>query len=92
MTKTETTSKRPTHRVYAVTKTGGDKLLDRDRRGLGEPGRQGLQREARLSPPQRGRDRHSRTARRTGSGQGRLIQPGPPCEGGPFIFSSRRFR
>ena len=25
MTKTETSSKRPTHRVYAVTKTGGDK-------------------------------------------------------------------
>ncbi len=25
MTKTETTSSRPTHRVYAVKKTGGDK-------------------------------------------------------------------
>ena len=49
MTSNETTH-HPTHRVYAVRKTGGDKALDGNRRGLGQPGRQRLQSQALFLP------------------------------------------
>ena len=52
MTKTTETSNLPTHRVYAVKKISEDKSRW-DEISLGAPGRQGLQREARLPAAQR---------------------------------------
>ena len=64
MTKTTTTSKRPTHRVYAVTKTeGSDKgFWTTIGAAWAHQGRQGLQCESRLfAAERRSRDRHSRS-------------------------------
>ena len=77
-----TTTKRPSHKVYAVTKGQQAQLLAGDRSRLGTRGRGWLQYQTRYAAAQRRGNRHPQTESDGRRRNNRLTQGGPP-QGGP---------